>query len=115
MNLKLLKTTSSTNDPVTNEIITHTITTTDTVQEPVPESVQESPINEQETVFEDIEDDKFGINDITTVDTVDVGNDSTPEQSKPLVLPDPPKSILKKSPPEEVIETKVEVGKKVYL
>ena len=96
---------------MTNEIITPiTTNNTETAEEPVPENLQESPVVEQETTVEDIEDEKFGISNLSTIDSVDVGDDSTPEQSKPLVLPDPPKSILKKSQPEEVVETKVEAG-----
>ena len=96
---------------MTNEIITPiTTNNTEAAEEPIAENLQESPVVEHETTVEDIEDEKFGISNLSTIDSVDVGDDSTPEQSKPLVLPDPPKSILKKSQPEEVIETKVEAG-----
>ena len=56
---------------MTNEIITPITTNiTETAEEPVPENLQESPVVEQETTVEDIEDEKFGINNLSTIDII---------------------------------------------
>merc|ERR1712241_1178531 len=48
----------------------------------------------------DSTDDKFGISDLPATDCPSVGDDCPPEPDQPVIRPDPPKSILKKSPPE---------------
>ena len=48
----------------------------------------------------DSTDEKFGIGDLPATDCPSVGDDCPPEQDQPIILPEPPKSILKKSPHE---------------
>ena len=91
--MKLFKTSSSTNDPVTSEINTPTTITT-----PAKPDLVEPEVETDST------DDKFGIGDLPATDCPSVGDDCPPEPDQPVIRPDPPKSILKKSPPEPVTE-----------